>query len=136
MYLTYIEYKNMGGTLDERSFTDLERQSEIIINEFTFNRLKDDSEFPREVKDCVYDLIKLVQIKSSTVSVSANADEGTAQITSQSNDGVSISYNVLSAGDVYATAQNEIYSLIKRYLFNVRNSKGHRLTYKGVYPDE
>ena len=35
MYLTYIEYQNMGGTLAETAFTDIEFEAETIINYYT-----------------------------------------------------------------------------------------------------
>ena len=134
MYLTYDEYKSMGGTLEETAFVDHEREAEMTIDWETFNRLHEEEEIPQAVKTCMYMLMKLVQKKSELMY--ANAENGEAQITSQSNDGVSISYNVLSAADVFAQNKVEISDTIKRCLFDVKNSKGHRLTYRGVYPDE
>lgn len=135
MYLTYEEYQNMGGTLSEPEFNDLERQSEIYIDDYTFKRLREDTEYPAEVKDCVYELIKLVATRKAIISASSDGNVS-PQIASQSNDGVSISYNVISAADVFTQMQDEIVHVIKITLYKVRNSKGHLLTYRGIYPDE
>jgi hypothetical protein len=32
MYLTYSEYQDMGGTLDEVTFNDLEFEAEALVN--------------------------------------------------------------------------------------------------------
>ena len=32
MYLTYADYQNMGGTLDETAFNDFEYEAETIVN--------------------------------------------------------------------------------------------------------
>ena len=59
-YLTYEEYKSLGGTLGEMPFNILELKARQIINERTQNRLKDIEKTPQEVKICVYDLICLL----------------------------------------------------------------------------
>ena len=62
---------------------------------------------------------------------------GSAQsIASQSNDGVSVSYNVLGASDAYKLCGSEIDGLIKRSLQYVTNELGRRLLYRGLYPGE
>ena len=40
MYLTYAEYQEYGGTLDETTFNNLEFDAESTVNWCTFNRLK------------------------------------------------------------------------------------------------
>ena len=37
MYLTFDEYVNMGGTLEEQAYTLYEYEAEYIINWYTFN---------------------------------------------------------------------------------------------------
>lgn len=59
-----------------------------------------------------------------------------ATISSQSNDGVSISYNVMSARDAVEQLKEQISSTIRRYLEYVKNSKGRKVLYRGVYPGE
>lgn len=135
MYLTYDEYTNMGGTLDEPEFNSLEISARMELDNYTFKRLVGEEVIPDEVKECMYLLIGLVNKMQTQISSSDNANIE-PQIKSQSNDGVSISYNVLDASDVYNMAKDKLESTVKTCLFKVRNSKGQRLTYRGVYPDE
>ena len=134
MYLTYNEYQTMGGTLDETTFTDYEIQAESVIDYVTFDRLRHDETFTERVKYCVYQLIKMVDLKMQAGTL--GGENANSAITSQSNDGVSVSYNVLSASDVYKTSQDEMIKLIKMYLSGEKNSKGYLLLYRGVYPNE
>lgn len=139
MYLTYEEYQNMGGTLDETTFNDYRFEAEAKINWYTFNRLRHDTTFPEEVKRCVYQLIKLLQDManaSATDGQSENSAGVVAGITSQSNDGVSISYNTLSAKDMLESAQAQVEGTIKQYLSYVRNELGKKVLYRGTYPNE
>ena len=138
MYLTYAEYQNMGGTLDETTFNNFEFEAEALINWYTFNRLKEDNEFPEEVKRLTKYLIDLAAEKAQLIGVSGSATAGTsgAAIASQSNDGVSISYNVLSAGQLMESLKGQEDSAIKKYLQGVTNEAGRVLLYRGLYPGE
>ena len=135
MYLTYEEYQNMGGTLDETTFNDLIFEAESILNHYTFNRLVNDTEFPYAVKRSVYEILKLVNNKANTLN-SGGEDGSVGQIASQSNDGVSISYNVLSASDLLSASRDETSNIIKMYLQGVKNEAGRLVLYRGVYSDE
>lgn len=138
MYLTYTEYQNMGGTLDETTFNDFEFEAEAQIDWYTFNRLKNETEFPEAVKRCMYHLIKLLQQKAQASVVDGQSADGTitAGVASQSNDGVSISFNTLSAKDMVETAKAEIADCINKYLQGVMNSLGQKVLYRGIYPNE
>ena len=152
MYLTYAEYQNMGGALDETTFSNYEFEAESIINWYTFNRLKQDITFPEEVKRCAFYLINIAKLKADAMSLGAQTittTTGTSETTittsptiaSQSNDGVSISYNTVSASEAFnaltlSTKGNEIEMAVKRYLQGVVNSLGRKVLYRGVYPDE
>lgn len=139
MYLTYQEYTSRGGTLDNTTFTDLEYEARTYIDWVTFNRLHDEAEIPEEVKDCIYHILKLIQNKLellNTPITDSVSSSNIQSIASQSNDGVSISYNTLSAKDLIDLSEKELTKTINRYLGNVRNSLGHRLLYRGIYPDE
>ena len=83
-YLTYEEYKSLGGTLDEMPFNILEFKARQIINERTQSRLKNIEDIPIEVKTCVYHLINVSNSYQSKVS--------DVSIASESTDGYSISY--------------------------------------------
>lgn len=85
-YLTYEEYKSLGGTLGEMPFNILELKARQIINGRTQNRLKDIEKIPQEVKICVYDLIQTInKYNNSNNSTSSN-------ISSENIDGYSVTY--------------------------------------------
>lgn len=138
MYLTFAEYTAMGGTLDETAFNNFEFEAEALINWYTFNRLKKDNSVPEEVKRLTKYLIDLAAEKAQLIGVSGSATTGTsgAAIASQSNDGVSISYNVLSAGQLMESLKGQEDSAIKKYLQGVTNEAGRVLLYRGLYPGE
>lgn len=148
MYLSYDEYKEYGGTLDEATFRDLEFDAETEINWYTFNRLKRD-EWKSiletdELKRCVYQLIRLKQMETELLASSAGgAGWGIgwtkeAGITQESNDGVTTKYNTVSAGDLmaYFNGGKTKVDLINKYLNGVLNELGRSILYRGVYPGE
>lgn len=137
MYLTYAEYQTMGGALDETTFNDLEFQAEALVNWYTFNRLKKDKAYPEELKQLMKYLINLAYSKSGMIDASGSGAVDTSKtIASQSNDGVSISYNILNAKDLMETVKSESKDAIEMYLQGVMNEAGRLLLYRGVYPDE
>lgn len=137
MYLTYVEYRSMGGTLDETAFNLLEYEAEVKINWYTFNRLKQETEIPEEVKRCVMRLITLLTEADPANYTAEGGNNGiSAGIASESNDGVSRSYNVVSAKDSIEIANAEIEKCIQSYLTGVYNSLGRKLLYRGLYPNE
>ena len=85
-YLSYEEYKSLGGTLGEMPFNILELKARQVINERTQNRLKNIEEMPQEVKICVYDLINTMnKYNLSNSSTSSNKS-------SENTDGYSVTY--------------------------------------------
>lgn len=140
MYLDYSEYQNMGGTLDETAFNDLEFAAECKVNWYTFNRLKKETQYPEELSRCMFRLIKLIQEQQAASAIDGQGDESSsssvAGVSSMSNDGVSISYNVLSASDAVEQASKQMEQCIKEYLADVKNSLEQKLLYRGLYPGE
>lgn len=149
MYLTYEQYINYGGTLDRAAFTDYEWEAETIINWFTFDRLKNDETFSEEVKRCAYKLIQLAQAKAEAMALGAgnggsdstSGSVSSATIASQSNDGVSITYNTVSATETFrALSSNAVGNImedtVQKYLQGVTNSLGRKVLYRGIYPNE
>ena len=146
MYLTYEQYTEYGGALDESAFDMYEFEAASKIDYYTFNRLKKGDGFDGQsedvkeaVKRCEYRLIDLMQLRDLANSVSGDGESENsvvAGVASQSNDGVSISYNVLSASEASINAQAEIDKVIKVYLGSCKNSLGQRLLYRGIYADE
>ena len=138
MYLTFDEYQEYGGTLEETAYNQLEFEARAIIDYWTFNRLQKEEEYPEAVKRCVFKLISLIQdMQKATALDAQSSNESTkAGIASESNDGVSTSYNTLSAKDAVDTIKKEYEDTIRMYLSGVKNSLGHRLLYRGIYPNE
>lgn len=157
MYLSYAEYQSMGGTLDEAAFNDFEFEAECIINWYTFDRLKNDTEWPEAVQKCMYRLISLAKLKADAMTLGSQTTQHTeddgqghtittttttmSTIASQSNDGVSVSYNTVSASQIFQslspfTKGGEIEGIVRLYLQGVVNSLGRKVLYRGLYPNE
>lgn len=139
MYLTYSEYQAFGGTLDETTFNDLAFEAASIIDWYTFNRLQAEENLPEAVKRCMYKIIQYVQAQQqvSGIPADSSANNGiSGSVASQSNDGVSISYNILSASDIVSNSKAQIYQIVQQYLSAVVNSLGQKVLYRGLYPNE
>lgn len=137
MYLTYEEYLNMGGTLDKAAFDNYLIDAETLIDWYTFNRLHNEIDIPVRVKQCVFKLISLADMKAKSFVLGREVDgTGNAAVSAQSNDGVSISYNTLSASQAFDLIKAESGQVVKQYLNGVVNSLGRKLLYRGIYPDE
>lgn len=129
----------MGGTLDETLFNNLEFEAECEVNWYTFNRLKNETTYPEELKRCMYvlvDIIYKVQQASQLGDDGSGDNNINAAVASQSNDGVSVSYNVSSASEVIEQSKGNIELTIQKYLQGVVNSLGRKLLYRGLYPGE
>lgn len=142
-YLTYDEYSEMGGTLDETLFNSLVLDAQAYIDWYSFNRLWKEEwrteDVMERVKICMYQLIGLVAAKQNLINPQGTNAGGVnlnAQVSQQSNDGVSTSYAVLSGELLFAHAKKEIEDTITRYLNGVMNSVGRKLLYRGLYPGE
>ena len=141
MYLTFTEYQNMGGTLDEAAFNEFEFEAECIVDWYTFNRLQNNTTLPDKLKQCMFKLIKMAQeqqqLMSPGVSEEGENEGGAgAAIASRSNDGVSVSYNVISASDLFSKLKDEMGKTIQMYLNGVVNELGRKVLYRGLYPGE
>lgn len=86
MFLTYEQYVEMGGTLDEAAFNTNERRARAYINLMTHNRIKDEIPVRECVKNAVYDLIEVLSQEAD------NANNAVAGVSRKSNDGVSVTY--------------------------------------------
>lgn len=139
MYLTFTEYQNMGGTLDEAAFNNFEFEAETVIDWYTFNRLQHDTNYPDKLKQCMFKLITMAQERQQTMSPGETMDGDnnvTSAIASRSNDGVSISYNIVSAGELFDKLKTEMGDTVQKYLNGVVNELGRKVLYRGFYPGE
>lgn len=139
MYLSYEDYQNMGGTLDEATFNDMEREARHLVDWYTFNRLKKDTNISEDVKECMYSIIKLVNANAVDLGTQTDAEGNpvtTSIVGGYSNDGVSVNYNIVSAKDAFDLRQDEVKRVIQMALSSAVNEAGRKLLYRGVYPDE
>ena len=124
-YLTYQEYKALGGTLDLMPFNLLEFEARRKIDIRTFGRLKGGNDLPQEVKMCMYNLINSINEFAKNVSKSGN-------VASENIDGYSVSYITANQiSDVVNSKSVEIDDIIRTYLLGVVYNNEH-LMYCGV----
>ena len=126
-YLTYEEYKGLGGTIDLTPFNLLEFEARRKIDIRTQDRLKgfESEEIPQEVKLCVYSLINSIVIFSNSMNNAGN-------IASESTDGYSVSYITTSQiNEVIMSKNKELDDIIRTYLLGVVFNNEH-LLYAGV----
>jgi hypothetical protein len=129
-YLTYEEYKALGGTLDLTPFNLLEFEARRQIDIRTFNRLKDleSEDIPQEVKLCDYALINSLENYTQTLDTIA----GNNGIASENTDGYSISYvGANQINDIVKSKSAELGDIIRNYLLLVIVN-GEHLMYCGV----
>ena len=110
-YLTYQEYKALGGTLDEMPFNLLEFNARMKIDERTFGRLVDKGQEYKEVKLCFYNMI-------TTLNSYSSYDTQNKAISSESTDGYSISYGTPQKSTTEAK-NSELEDTINSYLANI-----------------
>ena len=66
-YITYEEYKSLGGTVDEDTFVILERKAQRMIDYITFHRIQYLKVIPDEVKDVLVEFVnKLGQTNATS----------------------------------------------------------------------
>lgn len=125
-YLTYQDYRSMGGTLDLMPFNLLEFEAKRKIDERTQNRLKNVDSLPLEVKMCMLRLITLMS------NYTKELEQSSKGIASENIDGYSVSYitgNQVS--EVIKNKNNEIDDVITTYLMGVVVN-GEHILYLGV----
>ena len=142
MYLTYDEYIEYGGKVDETTFSQLEFKCEQNINFYTADRLKDVDTISEAVKRCVFDLINQEQIYNDNVKtlLTANSDGNSGRLVSSfSTDGYQETYATggADAGTYTLQVRKSIDSaeklIIKSYLQYERTDDGTLLLYRGVF---
>lgn len=124
-YLTYTEYKALGGSLDMTPFNLLEFEARRKIDERTLNRIKGIKEIPQEIKMCAFALINSLGSYSSESSNNKN-------IASESVGSYSVSY--VTGGTIQEIVQSknvELNDIITTYLMGVVVN-GEHVLYVGV----
>ena len=125
-YLTYAEYQELGGTLEEVPFNELEFECRKIIDSRTQNRLHSVTDIPDEVKMCEYKMI------NSIVSYNSAKEQAQSGVKSENIDGYSVTYLTSNEIQQLITTQiADMQELISTYLFGVIVNNEHIL-YCGV----
>jgi len=125
-YLSYQEYIELGGTLEEVPFNELEYECERIIDSRTQNRLKNADEIPQEVKILEYKMLENLQGYYTSLQ---KAQSG---ISSENTDGYSVTYiPSTQIGQLVEGNEEILQDLISTYLFGVIVNNEHIL-YLGV----
>lgn len=123
-YLTYNEYKGLGGTLDQASFNLLEFEARRRIDIHTQNRLHiENLVVPMEVKLCDFNLIQTINKYVDSID-----GVGNNNIASETTDGYSISY--LTADkirEMIVSKESELEDIIRTYLLGVIFNEQHLL---------
>lgn len=129
-YLTYEEYRALGGTLDLTPFTLLEFEARRRIDIRTQNRLKeiDSNDIPQEVKICEFKMIDSMSSYDETLSNVAN----NGNVASESTDGYSVSYITSDkVSDVISSKDKELNTIMHQCLVGVIVN-GEHIMYAGV----
>lgn len=127
-YLSYDEYLDLDGQLDETPFDLLEYEARRKIDARTQNRLRNMSneEIPQEVKMCVYNMINLMTTYAESLS---NVNKG---IASENIDGYSVNYiNTSQLSQILKAKSQDLDDCIEEYLTGVIVNNEH-LLYLGV----
>lgn len=111
-YLTYLEYKALGGTLEETPFNLLEFEARQNVDKYTFGRLKELDQQNQEVKLCIFKLINMIDSYNKYETQSKG-------VASENIDGYSISY---SNPDVNFTESKslELRNIVREYLVDCK----------------
>lgn len=123
LYITFDEYLEMGGVLSNVDFLTAEASARAIVDRYTLNRIAEDFVLNKtsilymyQLKHLMFELIQINNIYKNN------------NITSESNEGISVTYSVLKGTE----KQDEYEQLIYNYLANYSNSEGVSLLFRGV----
>lgn len=125
-YLSYEEYQELEGTLEEVPFNELEFECRRIIDSRTQNRLKNADEIPEEVKLLENKMIQTLQ------GYYVSLEKAQSGVASENTDGYSVTY--ISSSQISQLIEGKIdvlQDLISTYLFGVIVNNEH-LLYCGV----
>lgn len=120
LYLTYDEYIEIGGTLDDTAFNRNIDRACMMIDIRTHSRLEEFEEIPRIVKTVCADLLDY--ISTNTVDKAVTSRSQSAGAVSESE-----SYAVKSVDDYWADLER-----IFEPLDTVKTKNGISITYRGA----
>lgn len=127
MYLTHEEYTDMGGKMGEDAFARFEMKARRRIDAATFGRLQGESSVRDAVKYCMFELVQAMHEDETNVGFSGR------EISSMSNDGVSVTY---ATGNGQTGTQNSTGAryagIIRTWLTGETDACGNNILYAGV----
>lgn len=121
MYLTYEEYKKMGGNLDETAFDYNICRATAIIDNATFKRVANMNVVPEQVKLLCRDLVNYL----------ANNPSSDKTLTSKSQTSGPVNESESYKIKTKEEQESEINALTFEYLFSVDDDNGTPLLYRG-----
>ena len=117
-YLTYEEYKGLGGTLDLMPFNLLEFESRNQIDLRTKNRLINETEIPQKVKICLFNLISKINSYAEKTN--------TSNVASENIDGYSVNYITANQiKEIIESKQTELEDIMLHDLYGVIVNNEH-----------
>lgn len=120
-YLTYDEYKGIGGTLDLTAFERNIVRASGIIDTATHKRIESMAMMPIAVKCLCRDLAEYLNINVSRETMVTSRSQSAGAVSE------SESYAVKSKDEM----QSDIDDMVRDYLMPVTNDKGTPLLYRG-----
>ena len=121
IYLTYEQYKEIGGVLDLTAFNRFESRACGIIDNATHNRVECMAEVPQRARELCRDLIEYL-VENNSIKVLTSKSQSAGGVSESEN------YATKTVDDVYGDIQNMIYD----YLLNVTDDNGTPLLYRGA----
>lgn len=123
LYLTFPEYQELEGNLEEMPFNILSFKAQKIIDKHTSGRLKSLTEQAKEVKMCVFDLMKVLESYDTVIKNTG--------ISSENTDGYSVSYGAISSENAKSMTA-DINNCIRSWLADCKLDDGTPYLYCGV----
>lgn len=125
-YLTYQEYQDLGGTLEQTPFNLLEYEARKQIDLRTKRRLIGVDEIPDEVKLCDFHLIEKINNYATTTQTASSNN-----VVNESIDGYSVKYlSPTEVNGIIASKNSEFQDIMLHDLYGVVVNKEH-IIYNG-----
>lgn len=119
MYLTYDDYLQMGGDMNDALFSRLEAKACKQIDAMTFGRLIGENPVRESVQMCAFELVQAMREDESTAGFSGR------EVAAVSNDGIGVTYAGKPAAARYG-------AIVRAWLLTETDAQGCALMYAGV----
>lgn len=123
-YLTYDEYITLGGSLNASDFALHAAEAQAYVDRYTFRRLRKETVIPESVKHCMFALVDVL--------CEIHKAQSGGVVSSESNDGVSVSYAVLSPEKSDERLNTIVPQTLYLWLSGETDSNGTPLLWRGV----